>query len=162
MWKKARQIINLLLVDNFYFSDVITDEFRIKATNRCVWCWSLVMVRNPQLPAQVIDATTLDSVAIACYLHFQRYHGLCYTRVTVYICTRDSRKVSFCMLTTFTWMTCKIAIFSQFQVYWNRVKQMINLLLLSNFYPVIYQWIQREDELLYTSLVMVRELAQEV
>ena len=40
-----------------------------------------------------------------------------------------------------------------------KVKQIINLLLLNNFYPVIYRRIQKEsDELLYTvwSLVMVR------
>ena len=38
-------------------------------------------------------------------------------------------------------------------------KQIINLLLLSNLYPMINQWIQKEEELLYTvwSLVMVRE-----
>ena len=32
----------------------------------------------------------------------------------------------------------------------------INLLLISNFYPVIHRWIQKEDELLCWSLVMVR------
>ena len=55
----------------------------------------------------------------------------------------------------------KIAIFSQFQVYLSitQAKQIINLLLLNNFYPVIYRRVQKEsDELLYTvwSLVTVR------
>ena len=56
----------------------------------------------------------------------------------------------------------KIAIFSQFKEYLSitRTKQIINLLLLNNFYPVIsYRRVPKEsDELLYTvwSLVMVR------
>ena len=58
----------------------------------------------------------------------------------------------------------KIAIFSQFKVYLSitQAKQIINLLLLNNFYPVIsYRRVPKEkesDELLYTvwSLVMVR------
>ena len=47
-------------------------------------------------------------------------------------------------------------------VYWSitQTRQIINLLLLSNFYPAIYRWIRKEDELYYNvvwSLVMVRE-----
>ena len=41
-----------------------------------------------------------------------------------------------------------------------QIKRIINLLLLSHFYPVIYRRVQKEsDELLYMvwSLVMVRE-----
>ena len=56
--------------------------------------------------------------------------------------------------------TEKIISLYWFQVYWNitQAKQVINLLLLGSFYPVIYRWIQKGDELLYTvwSLVMVR------
>ena len=52
----------------------------------------------------------------------------------------------------------KIAIFPQFQVYSNitqKAKQIINLLLLNNFYLVIsYRRVEKEsDELLYTRLV---------
>ena len=44
---QAEQIINLLLLNNFYpVTSYHTDEFRKKATNYCVRFWSLVMVRE--------------------------------------------------------------------------------------------------------------------